>query len=132
MVVTILYRLLKEFIEDHGKLPRRLHLNLGISFSYISLSLSITWGDKIIYFFIFMILIFDQIFWKGTQIKKIHIFILCTSETWGQFLFQCKRCEYGLPRQGGFTVYTPSRPQLKLLEWLRLELSKSAQNDKKC
>ena len=34
MVVTILYRLLKEFIEDHGKLPRRLHLNLGISFSY--------------------------------------------------------------------------------------------------
>ena len=76
MVVTILYRLLKEFIEDHGKLPRRLHLNLGISFSYISLSLSITWGDKIIYFFIFMILIFDQIFWKGTQIKKFT-FLFC-------------------------------------------------------
>ena len=29
MVITIIYHLLREFIEDHGKLPRKLHLNLG-------------------------------------------------------------------------------------------------------
>ena len=34
------------------------------------------------------------------------------------------------PRQGGFTVYTPSRQWLKLLHWL--EVSKSAQNNQKC
>jgi hypothetical protein len=30
MIVTIIYKLLEEFIQDHGKLPRKLHLNLGI------------------------------------------------------------------------------------------------------
>ena len=30
MVVTVIYHLLREFMKDnHGKLPRRLHLNLG-------------------------------------------------------------------------------------------------------
>ena len=30
MIVTIIYKLLEEFIQDHGKLPRKLHLNLGM------------------------------------------------------------------------------------------------------
>ena len=29
MVITIIYHLLQEFIKDHGKLPKKLHLNLG-------------------------------------------------------------------------------------------------------
>ena len=30
MVVSVIYHLLREFMQDHGgKLPRKLHLNLG-------------------------------------------------------------------------------------------------------
>ena len=29
MIVTIVYHLLREFEKDHGKLPKKLYLNLG-------------------------------------------------------------------------------------------------------
>ena len=32
MVITIIFHLLKEFLEDHQKFPKNLHLNLGIVF----------------------------------------------------------------------------------------------------
>ena len=37
MVVTIIYHLLTDFLKDHGaKLPRKLHLNLGMIFFMFS------------------------------------------------------------------------------------------------
>ena len=29
MIVTIVYLVLEDFVKDHGRLPRKLHLNLG-------------------------------------------------------------------------------------------------------
>ena len=29
MIVTIVHHLLKDFLQDHGRLPKKLHLNLG-------------------------------------------------------------------------------------------------------
>ena len=46
MIVTIVHHLLKDFMKDHGgKLPRKLHLNLGkdeLINSHFSINISIT------------------------------------------------------------------------------------------
>lgn len=34
MIVTIVHHLLKDFVQDHGHLPKKLHLNLGKRYLY--------------------------------------------------------------------------------------------------
>ena len=45
LVVTLIYLLIEDFISDHKKLPRKLHLNLGKSLTVFS-SL---WNGRMLY-----------------------------------------------------------------------------------